>query len=138
MFYKSKTLSCDGRVQRLPRDPLPFRLLVGESDWGVGEGGGAMTEKEVTVEPRPMQGGDGGAAASSGGGLIGVVPGGELGLGAATTRSFGCRRFQEATVDRRWDGDTVGILSQLRVTRGWWVRLEGAKSEGSTGGRVAW
>jgi hypothetical protein len=94
-------------------------------------------EKEVTVEPRPMQGGDGGAAASSGGGLMGVVPSGELGLGAATTRSFGCRRFLEATIDRRWGGDTVGALSQLRVTRGWWMRLEGAKSEGSTGGGVA-
>jgi hypothetical protein len=71
------------------------------------------------VEPRPMQGGDGGAAASSGGGLMGVVPGGELGLGAATTRSFRSRRFQGVTVDRRWGGDAVGALSQLRVTRGW-------------------
>jgi hypothetical protein len=112
-LYRATVVCSDCRATPSPLDSLSGNQIGG---WGRG---GATTEKEVTVEPRPMQGGDGGAAASSGGGLMGVVPGGELGLGAATTRSFRSRRFQGVTVDRRWGGDAVGALSQLRVTRGW-------------------
>jgi hypothetical protein len=115
-FYpnkKTKTLPHFGRAQQPLRYPLPYGLLVGESDLEVGVG--AEMEKEVVAEPEAVRAATppGGGA---GGGAVSRRQAGEPGVGGLSANEEERWRWEESR--RRCGGGRTTASRRSRAQGG--------------------